>query len=154
MTVSFYYSVLPFVPLRQKGGVIFIFDREYISKPVKWFLSQNVQRGSLLVFWPHSVFGQNHLSVKMLKTGIPLFRVWKSEEFKFPVSCPDDRTIPSDRTITVPSVRTTCHPVRTLDRPASVRTKCSFRPDPILYREVFVPACIRLDVLAACPDAS
>jgi hypothetical protein len=25
MTVSFYYSVLPFVPLRQKGGVIFIF---------------------------------------------------------------------------------------------------------------------------------
>jgi hypothetical protein len=25
MTVSFYYSVLPFVPLREKGGVIFIF---------------------------------------------------------------------------------------------------------------------------------
>jgi hypothetical protein len=45
--------------------------------------------------------------------------------------------------------------VRTLDRPASsVRTKCSFRPDPILYREVSVPACIRLDVSAACPDAS
>jgi len=39
---------------------------------------------------------------------------------------------------TVPSVRTTCHTVRTLDRPAStVRTKCSFRSDPILYREVF-----------------
>jgi hypothetical protein len=35
MTVSFYYFVLPFVPLRQKGGVIFIFDRECISKPVK-----------------------------------------------------------------------------------------------------------------------
>jgi hypothetical protein len=45
---------------------------------------------------------------------------------------------------TIPSVQTTCHPVRTLDRPASsVRTKCSFRPDPILYREVSVPACIR-----------
>jgi hypothetical protein len=56
---------------------------------------------------------------------------------------------------TDPSVRTTCHPVWTLDRPASsVRKKCSFRPDPILYREVFVPACIRPDVSAACPDAS
>jgi hypothetical protein len=66
MTVSFYYSVLPFVPLWQKGGVIFIFDRECISKPVKWFLSQNGQRGSSLVFWPHYVFGQNHLSIKIL----------------------------------------------------------------------------------------
>jgi hypothetical protein len=52
-------------------------------------------------------------------------------------------------------VRTTCHPVRTLDRPASsVRTKYSFRPDPILYREVSVPACIRPDVSASRPDAS
>jgi hypothetical protein len=52
-------------------------------------------------------------------------------------------------------VRTTCHPIRTLDRPvSSVRTKCSFRPDPILYREVSVPASIRPDVLAARPDAS
>jgi hypothetical protein len=49
---------------------------------------------------------------------------------------------------TLPSVRTMCHPVRTLDRPASsVQTKCSFRPDPILYREVSMPTCIR-------PDAS
>jgi hypothetical protein len=56
---------------------------------------------------------------------------------------------------TDPSIRTTCHPVRTLDRPASsVRTKCLFRSDPILYREVSVPACIRPDVSAACPDAS
>jgi hypothetical protein len=56
---------------------------------------------------------------------------------------------------TVLSVQTTCHPVRTLDRPASsVRTKCTFRPDPILYREVFVPAYIRSNGLAACPDAS
>jgi len=51
--------------------------------------------GSLLVFWPHSVFGQNHLCVKMLQTGIPLFRFCKLEEFKFPVSRPDDRAIPS-----------------------------------------------------------
>jgi len=56
---------------------------------------------------------------------------------------------------TIPSFRTTCHPFRTLDRLASsVRTKCSFRPDPILYREGSVPACIRPKVSAACLDAS
>jgi hypothetical protein len=32
--------------------------------------------------------------------------------------------------------------------------KCSSRPDPILYREVSVPAFIRPDVSAAHPDAS
>jgi hypothetical protein len=47
------------------------------------------------------------------------------------------------------------HPVLTLDRPtSSVRTKCSFRPEPILYREVSVPACIHPDVSAACPNTS
>jgi hypothetical protein len=56
---------------------------------------------------------------------------------------------------TVPSIWTTCHPVRMLDRPASsVWTKCSFCPDPILYREVSVPTCIRPTSSAACPDAS
>jgi hypothetical protein len=56
---------------------------------------------------------------------------------------------------TVPSVQTMCHPVRTLDRPTStVRTKCSFRRDPILYREVSVLACIRPDVSSSRPDAS
>jgi hypothetical protein len=42
------------------------------------------------------VFGQNHLYVRMLQTGIPLFRV-KSEEFQSSMS----------------AVRTMCHPVRT-----------------------------------------
>jgi hypothetical protein len=41
------------------------------------------------------------------------------------------------------------------DRSASsVRTKCSFHPDPILYGKFSVPACNGPDVLAACPDAS
>jgi hypothetical protein len=48
----------------------------------------------LLVFWPHSVFGQNHLYVRILQTGIPLFRV-KSEEFQSSLS----------------AIRTMCHPV-------------------------------------------
>jgi hypothetical protein len=46
---------------------------------------------------------------------------------------------------TVPYVRTTC---------STVRTKCSLRPEPILYREVSVPASIRPNVSAARPDAS
>jgi hypothetical protein len=41
----------PFVLFRQKGGVFFVLDRECISKPVKCFLSQNGQRGSLIVFY-------------------------------------------------------------------------------------------------------
>jgi hypothetical protein len=48
----------------------------------------------LLVFWPYSVFGQNHLCVMMRQTGIPLFRV-KSEEFQSSLS----------------AVWTMCHPV-------------------------------------------
>jgi hypothetical protein len=55
-----------------------------------------------------------------------------------------------------------CHPSgRCVYRPdlqdkstSSIRTKCSFRPDPILYREVSVSACIRPDVSAARQDAS
>jgi hypothetical protein len=50
----------------------------------------------MLVFWPHSVFRQNHLYVRMLQIGIPLFRV-KSEEFQSSLS----------------AVRTMYHPVRT-----------------------------------------
>jgi hypothetical protein len=79
----------------------------------------------MLVFWSHSVFGQNHLYVRMLQTGIPLFRV-KSEEFQSSLS----------------AVRTMCHPVRTPDTPASsVRMTCFFRSDTSLYQEASVPAC-------------
>jgi hypothetical protein len=55
-----------------------------------------------------------------------------------------------------------CHPFgRCVYRPdlqdrsaSSFWTKCSFRPDPILYREVSVPDCIRPNVSVARPDAS
>jgi hypothetical protein len=43
------YSVYP-VLLRQKGGVFFVLNQKCISKPVKCFLFQNGQKGSLLVF--------------------------------------------------------------------------------------------------------
>jgi hypothetical protein len=83
----------------------------------------------LLVFCPHSVFGQNHLCVKMLQTGIPLFRVCKSEEFKFPVSRPDHRAISFERPSVHNSVRTTCLPS---GPPRQINIIC---PD-----EVFIPS--------------
>jgi hypothetical protein len=33
----------------------------------------------LVCDWTHSVFGQNHLFVKMLLSGIPLFRVMSDD---------------------------------------------------------------------------
>jgi hypothetical protein len=64
----------------------------------------------------------------------------KIEDFRFLVSRPDNvLSCPDAHLSTVPFVRTTCHPVRTPDRPAlSVRKTYSFRPDPTLYREASV----------------
>jgi hypothetical protein len=80
----------------------------------------------MLVFWPHSVFGQNHLCVKMLQTGFPLFKVCKLEEFKFPVSHPDDRAIPSGR----PSVHCSIRPNNVSSRPDARQTSI-IRPDEV-----------------------
>jgi hypothetical protein len=104
---------------------------------------RQVRNSNLLVFWPYSVFGQNHLCVMMRQTGIPLFRV-KSEEFQSSLS----------------AVQTMCHPVRTpicllfhlsgrrvipsghqIDKHhLSGRRAYSVRT-PTLYREASVPAC-------------
>jgi len=91
----------------------------------------------LLVFWPYYVFGQNHLCVKMLKQGFHFQSAVK--KFKFPVSRPDDVSSRPDANLsTAPSVRTTCHPVRTPDSPAtSVQTTCSFSPNPYTVSRSF-----------------
>jgi len=71
-------------------------------------------------------------------TGILLFiNASKSEDFQFPVSRPDDRDIPSGHpSVTVPSVRMTCHTVWTPDRPSTIRPDdVSLHPDPPLCRE-------------------
>jgi hypothetical protein len=48
---------------------------------------------------------------------------------------------------------TTCHTVRTPDRPvSSIRTTYFSRPNPTLYREASVPACIRPDLSASHPN--
>jgi len=47
----------------------------------------------------------------------------------------------------------TCHTVWTPDKPSIIRLDdVDFRPDPPLYCEASVPACIYLDVSAARPD--
>jgi hypothetical protein len=68
--------------------------------------------GSLLVFWPHSVFGQNHLCVKMLETGIPLVRAFsedsalrKNRRFQIPCQPSGRRVIPSGRPFVHYSIR-------------------------------------------------
>jgi hypothetical protein len=48
----------------------------------------------MLVFWPYLVFGQNHLYVRMLQTGIPLFIV-KLEEIQVPYQLSGRYVIPS-----------------------------------------------------------
>jgi hypothetical protein len=58
---------------------------------------------------------------------------------RFPVPCQSSGqcVIPSGRlSVTVPSVRTTCHTVRTPDRPSIIRSDdVHFRPDHLLCRE-------------------
>jgi hypothetical protein len=79
----------------------------------------------------------------------------KIEDFRFPISRPDDvLSRPDVHLSTVPSVRTTCSSHQTLDRPIpSVWTTYLFRPDPTQYREASIPACIHPDIATAHPDA-
>jgi hypothetical protein len=98
---------------------------ECISKTGQVIFIPEWPKGSLLVFWPYSVFGQNHLYVKMLQTEIPLFRVKK---FKFPVSRPDDV---SSRPDNVPYRPDTDSPA------SSVRTTCSFSLDTYTISRIF-----------------
>jgi hypothetical protein len=109
----------------------------------------------LLVFWPYSVFGQNHLYVMMRQTGIPLFQSEVRRISKFPVSRPNDvSSRPDAHLSTVQSVWPTCHSVRTSGRLASsVRKTCFFRPDTYIVSRSFYANLLRPDVSAARLDA-
>jgi hypothetical protein len=125
----------------------------------------------LVCDWLHSVWTKSLVCKDDVLTGTPLFRsisedsACKSEDFRFPVSRPDDRAIPSGRSSvhcsfcpdahlsTVPSVQTTYHTVQTPDRSSIIRPDdVYFHPDPSLYREAFVSTCIHPDDSAARPD--
>jgi len=110
------------------------------------------------------VFGQNHLFVKMLLSGIPLFRVMPEDfallsrqKFSESLSAVSEslsavRTIvpsrPDAHLSTIPSVRTTCLTVRTPNKPSIIR------PDLQCFEKLLFQHCIRLDVSAARPNAS
>jgi hypothetical protein len=78
----------------------------------------------------------------------------KIEDFRLPVSRPDDvLSGPDVHLSTVPSVRTTCSSRLDARQTSIIRPDdVSFRPDPTLCREAFVPACIRPDISVARPD--
>jgi len=66
---------LPFFLLRQKGGVFFVLDRDCIFKLVKWFLSQNGQRWSLLVCdWLYFVWQKLFYVILLHFQGYRLFQ--------------------------------------------------------------------------------
>jgi hypothetical protein len=77
------------------------------------------------------------------------------KNFKFTVSRPDDvSSRPDAHLSTVPSVRTTCHSVRTSNRQASsVRTTCFFRLDTYIVSRSFCASFLHPDISAARPDA-
>jgi len=98
----------------------------------------------VLVFWPYSVWTKSLMckdAVNRDSTFQSIFRrlctAKKIEDFRFPVSRSDDVS-------SHPDARQT-----SIIRPDDV----SFRPDPPLYREASVLACIHLDVWTARPDA-
>jgi hypothetical protein len=103
----------------KKVSNFYFLDRECIFKPVKWFLSQNGQRGSLLVCnWPHYVWTKSLVCKDVVLQGIPLFRSVSedsaSQKSLFPATRPDDvSSRPDAHLSTVPSVWTTCHTVQT-----------------------------------------
>jgi hypothetical protein len=115
----------------------------------------------MLVFWPHSVFGQNHLCVKdAVNRDFAIQNILRRfclQSQKNSSSLSAVRTIEPSRTdatlSTIPSVRATCHSVRTSDRQASsVQTMCFFRPDPYTVLRRFCSRVLCPNVSAARPD--
>jgi hypothetical protein len=162
MTVGFYYSVLPFVPLWQKRGVIFSFGPgmyfqtgQVIFVP-EWPKGEFVSILASFCVWTKSLMCKD--AVNRDSTCQSIFRrlctVKKIEDFRFPVSRPDDVSYRSDVHLsTVPSVRTTCSSRPNARQTSNIRPDdVSFRPDRTLCREASVPACIRPDISAARPD--
>jgi len=135
------------------------------SPPLSVDKGKTVMDGEVLVCnWPHFV-GQNHFIVMMLfnrdsaiqKCFQKILHCLQVKKISGSLSVV--RTIepssPDAHLTTVPSVRTTCHTVRTPVRPSIIcLDDMHFPSGPLLYREAIVPACIRPDVSAARTDAS
>jgi hypothetical protein len=117
MTVSFYYSVLPFVPLGQKGGVILIFGpRMYFQTGQvifvpEWPKGEFVSILASFCVWIKSLMCKDAANRDFTCQSIfrRLCTAKKIEDFSFPVSRQDDvSSRPDTHLSTVPSVLTTC----------------------------------------------
>jgi hypothetical protein len=90
MTVGFYYSVLPFVPLWQKGGVIFV---------PEWPKGEFVSILASFCVWTKSLMCKD--AVNRDSTCQSIFRrlrtAKKIEDFKIPCQPSGRRVIPSRR---------------------------------------------------------
>jgi hypothetical protein len=175
--LNLYYSVSR-VLLRPLGGVIFISVGYFIT--LFTLCPFVTKRGSNFYFGPGMYLqtGQVIFVPEWPKEEfvsiLALFCVWTKSLMcndaanrvstfqsevrrisKFPVSRPDDvSSRPDAHLSTVPSVRTTCHSVRTSDRQASpVRTTYFFRPNTYIVSRSLCASLLRLDVSAAHPDA-
>jgi hypothetical protein len=110
----------------------------------------------VLVFWPHFVFGQNHLCVTMLHKDSSIHKCFRVRRFSVPCQPSRRSSHPVQTTICHCSI----HPDDVPYRPDSRQTK--HHPSerrvspsgPFIVSRRFYPACIYPDVLAACPDAS
>jgi len=132
ITVGFYYFVLPFVPLWQKGGVIFIFGPGMYFQTGQVIFVPEWPKGEFVSIFPSFCVWTKSLmckdAVNRDSTCQSIFRrlctAKKIEDFRFPVSRPDDVLSRLDAHLSTASfVRTTCHTVRTPDRPtSSIRT--------------------------------
>jgi hypothetical protein len=111
-------------------------------------LSENGQRGSLLVCnWPHSV-GKNHFYVMILANrDSAIQKCFQKIQHSLQVRKFDSLS----------AVRTTCHTVRTPICPKcqpSGRRELSVRTFPYVEKFQTAPACIHSDVSAARPNES
>jgi hypothetical protein len=122
LSVDFVYSVYPLSLWDKKGEYMLVLDRKCIFNPVKWFLSQNGQRGSLLGFllaafcWTKSFLCNVAAFTGMLFYSESTLQLWASRrlyaEFKsastIPLHPSERRGIPSGRSsVKASSVRTT-----------------------------------------------
>jgi hypothetical protein len=110
----------------------------------------------MLVFWPHSVFGQNHLCVTMLHRDSTIKKCFRVRRFLVPCQSSGQSSHPVRTTICHCSIRPGDVPYRpdsrqTKHHPSGRRV---FPSGPSTVSRRFYPVCIRPDVSAARPDAS
>jgi hypothetical protein len=116
----------------------------------------------LVCDWPHSVLTKSLVRKDVVLQGIPLFRsisedsACKSEDFRFPASRSDYRTIPSGRSSVYYSIRPDDVPYYPDSRQSKHHPfgRCRLPSGPFTASRSFCSSLHPSDVSAARPDAS